>query len=103
MDPFEYGDPYIEWEETSASRDTEEVDEIDPLTEYLIEEKDMHVETLENLKNAVVKALITNHDFLSEEAESAVEESVVNEASIWDGNTDPNDLAKYLASDGAED
>ena len=43
---------------------------------------DMHVETLETLKDSVVKLLVSKHDFEVEEAE---------------------DLAKYLATEDDDD
>jgi hypothetical protein len=86
MDPFEYGDPYINWNEENDYK-----------------EEQVSMWSLEDLKSDVVKLLISEHDFLSEEAESAVEESLSQNEDAWNENAEAKDLAKFLASDGDDD
>ena len=54
---------------------------------------------LQELKDAVVKNLVTTHNFIVEEAETTVEESLTKDAGMWNVNASPEDIAKYLASD----
>lgn len=53
----------------------------------------------EDLKTEVAKLLVTNYDFLTEEADSAVEKSVAENTDMWNDNAEASDLANYLASD----
>lgn len=98
MDIFEYGDPYIEWNEEIAAQESNETEgsEMSSVPE-------MHVETLESLKAAVVKLLMSDYEFLVDEAEELVENSVDNNPDVWNENAEPADLAKYLASEDEED
>jgi len=103
MDPFEVGDPYIEWEEGNSSR--EEFNDSDPLTEFFIEEhsKMENVEELVTLKDEVVKLLMSNHDFSIEEAEEAVKDSTTSHPDMWNENADAGNLADFLASEDNDD
>lgn len=56
-------------------------------------------EMLEDLKTAVTNKLVTEHEFLIEEAETVVEGSMDENPDMWNENADANDLANYLASD----
>jgi len=58
---------------------------------------------LQEIKDAVVKLLVTEHDMLLEEAESAVEESITSEVGMWNVNAEAENIAKYLASDEDND
>lgn len=51
---------------------------------------------MEELRNKVAQTLITKFDFSTEDADEAIEGS---DAGIWTENSDPEDIAKYLASD----
>lgn len=64
--------------------------------------EDLHVKTLETLKDSVVKLLYSVYDFLWEDAEIKVEESVKSNPDLWHQNPDPDNLAKSLASDDAD-
>jgi hypothetical protein len=90
MNLFEVGDPYIEWEETNSTQ--EEV----PTEEY-------EVFDVQELCNDVVKILVAEHEFLLDDAEQAVEESVKAKPDIWNENADAKDLANFLASDGDDE
>jgi hypothetical protein len=59
---------------------------------------DTHIEDLEAIKSKVVSLLITRHDMLVEEAETVVEESMKH-ASMWHENTNPEELAEFLAEE----
>ena len=61
------------------------------------------MENLNDLKDSVSKILVTTHDFTIDEADEAVEESTTAKPELWNHNSDPNDLAKYLAEDEDED
>lgn len=58
---------------------------------------------MDELKVAVVKLLVTNHDFLMGEAEDAVDESFRLNPELWNDNAEAKDLAEYLASDEDND
>ncbi len=94
------GDPFVAWGEEVAARENLEM------------EMDMEEPAwLENLKNAVVKFLVFNHDFEMEEAETAVAEAykadtsgiMANTSGMWNENSSAEDLATYLASDDEDD
>lgn len=53
----------------------------------------------QELKTAVTNKLVTEHDFVIEEAEETVEESVSDKPDMWNENADVDSLAKFLASD----
>jgi hypothetical protein len=57
----------------------------------------------QELKDAVVKLLVTEHEFLIEDAEEAVAESFSTKPELWNENADAKDLANFLASDGEDD
>lgn len=54
---------------------------------------------LEDLKSAVIKLLVLEHDFLQAEAEETVDDSVEVKPDFWNENAIPEDLANLLASD----
>lgn len=59
---------------------------------------------LQELKDAVVKVLMMDHDFLMEEAEQKVDEhSRSSESEMWNENADASQLAEYLASDESDE
>lgn len=58
---------------------------------------------LNNLKDTVTKILVTRYDFTVDEADDVVNDSVVAKPELWHHNSDPADLAKYLAEDDDED
>jgi SpoU rRNA methylase family enzyme len=58
---------------------------------------------IEDLKDRVVSLLVSDYDFLMEEAEEAVKDSQFNSPDMWDVNATPEDLAKYLASDESDE
>lgn len=58
---------------------------------------------LQDLKETVIKLLVSDFEFLMEEAETAVEESSSEDPAIWSENADPEDLANFLASDEVDD
>lgn len=94
MDPFNYGDPYIEWNEENSAKEVYEENETGEV---------LRMSNLDVLKETVVKLLITTHDFSEDEAESSVEESCSNEPGMWSVNAEAEEIAKYLASDEASD
>lgn len=51
------------------------------------------------LKASVVKILVMENDFTSDEAEEAVNEAAADKPDLWSENADPKDLANFLASD----
>lgn len=53
---------------------------------------------LEELKAAVNKLLLNQHDFEPDEAEETIEQSVAESPHIWNENAIPEDLANFLAS-----
>ncbi|MFY3742203.1 MAG: hypothetical protein HMLIMOIP_002667 [Candidatus Nitrosomirales archaeon] len=55
------------------------------------------------LKGRVTTLLVSEHEFLIEDAEEAVKESFASRPELWGENADPNDLAKFLASDENDD
>jgi hypothetical protein len=97
MDPFEIGDPYVEWEEVNAAQEPR-VNDTDLLTEFFIEEH-RNMFDMSALRDEVVKILMSNHDFLVNDAEEAVQESVSKNPDFWNENADANDLANVLAED----
>lgn len=92
---FDYGDPYIEWNEEIEAREV-------PEENNEIEETSMAME-LEQIKSEVIKILISDFDFLGEEANEAVEESVRLQGDKWHENSDPKALAEYLASEDGDE
>lgn len=58
---------------------------------------------LDTLKETVIKLLITDHGFTIDEAEESVSESMRLKPELWGENSDPNDLANFLASDENDD
>lgn len=91
MDP-EYGDPYINWGEENAAREDFDNETEEPTKGY-------EVFDLQSFRDEVVKLLVTENDFTSEEAESAVEEDINNNFDRWNENADARQLAEFLASD----
>lgn len=61
-----------------------------------------HVETLESLKDSVVKLLVAEYEFTIDDAEEAVETSVEKHEPMWNENAEAKDLAKFLASDESD-
>jgi hypothetical protein len=57
---------------------------------------------MSELSESVINLLVSDHDFLIEEAEAAVDKSTDSNPEMWNENSDANDLASYLA-DEAED
>lgn len=57
---------------------------------------------LEELKAAVNKLLLSQHDFEPEDAEEMIEQSAVESPHIWNENAIPEDLANFLASGEAD-
>jgi hypothetical protein len=61
------------------------------------EGKEMPIDVA-TLKLEVAKLLVTKHDFLDmDEANSTIEESLVESPMMWHENADPGELANYLA------
>ncbi len=58
---------------------------------------------LQELNDSVTKLLITDYEFLSEEAEEAITHLKANHPGMWNENASPEDLAKFLASDESDD
>lgn len=58
---------------------------------------------LSELKDSVTKILITSYDFTVDEADDTVNDSAAAKPELWHHNSDPNDLAKYLAEEDDED
>lgn len=58
---------------------------------------------LEELQETVIKLLQTEYDVDVDEAEDLVRESVGSRPELWHENSDPSDLAKFLASDDEDD
>ncbi len=83
MDLYDYGDPFVAWQEEDASREEYEGDEMN----------------VEDIKTEVVKILITKYDFLENVAESTVEDHVRDNPSDWHENSDAEQLAEFLAED----
>jgi len=98
LNPFEVGDPFIEWNEEVSAREDNEFEE-----NAMANVPDMHVETLETLKDSVVKLLVSKHDFEVEEAEEYVEDSVTKNPDLWHDDAEAEDLAKYLATEDDDD
>jgi hypothetical protein len=86
---YEYGDPFVEWEEENASR------------EELPTEEEMP--SIDELKETVMKLLQTEFDFTVDDAEEAVTDSVADNPEMWNENADADSLAKFLASDSSDD
>lgn len=57
----------------------------------------------DELKETVFKILVSEHDMSTEDAEEAVETSLNSRPELWHENTDPKDLANFLASDDDDD
>ena len=91
---YEIGDPHIEWEEANSAREPYPDDS---------EELEMDTIPFENLKNAVVKFLVSDYDLTMDEAEEMVSESTLENPEMWNDNAEAKDLAKYLASEGNDD
>lgn len=111
MDPFEIGDPYIEWAEENAAKETEylyEYNDSDKTYAVTIKEKKMAnvVDNFDNiqakLKGEVTTLLVTQHDFTMDEAEEAVNESFADKPDLWNENAEARDLANFLASEDDE-
>jgi len=98
--PFDVGDPYIEWAEENASREPELAEEL-----FIRENSSMeYVQVMETMKNDVVNLLVAQYDFTIEEAEETVGESAsVAHQDMWNENANPADLAKFLASEDSDD
>lgn len=96
MDPFEVGDPYVEWNETNAAQEL-------PVNEFeLLEDsftKGYVMFDISELRDSVVKLLISEHDFLVDDAEETVQDSVSTNPDFWNENADVSDLANSLAND----
>jgi hypothetical protein len=90
---YSASDPHVEWNETNSAQESVEND---------IEENDM-TDVHESIQDKVIKILISEHDHLPEEAQEAVEESIRVEPDLWHENADSEAIAKYLASDEADD
>ena len=58
---------------------------------------------VQELKDAVIKLLVAEHEFLIDDAETAVTDSYDERPELWTEKADANDLAKFLASDGDDD
>ncbi len=84
---FEYGDPYVEWQEENSSREDYEGDD---------------AMTIDELKAEVAKILVVKYDYLENVADSSVEESVKNDPDNWHENSDPESLAEAIADDDDE-
>jgi hypothetical protein len=96
----EYGDPYVNWNEENDHAMEREFDDTEVINQGVHKmETELDYEELEALKNKVVELLVSEHDMLIEEAESAVEESSSEKKSLWHENAEASDLAKLLASD----
>lgn len=97
MDPFEVGDPFVEWEELNASLDPqEETIEENPVSDV----QENNLEAIQSkLKGEVTTRLVTHHDFTIDEAEEKVNESFEARPDFWHENADAKDLAKSLADD----
>jgi hypothetical protein len=78
---------------------------IEPLTNIYTKEKQMTDQTtsqefnVESLKADVVKILVSEHDFLLDDAADSVEESFKGNNDMWNENASAADLAKYLAAE----
>lgn len=90
MNPFDVGDPYIEWGEENASREPNDL-----LTEYFIKEKNKM--TQDELKESVIKILVAEYDFTNDDAEETITESISDHPDFWNENAMPESLAKALA------
>lgn len=101
MNPFEIGDPYIEWNEENAAQEFN--NDFNEIVEERLEEKRMSDVAIKRLEDAVIKLLVSNHDFDLDEAEEKVETSVVENEDMWNENAVPEDLAKYLASEESDE
>ncbi len=70
--------------------------------EYQVSDETVEVPVaFEQMKQKVTEILVAEYDLLIEEAETVVEESATNKPELW--FADPNDLAKFLASDDDDD
>lgn len=92
-----YGDPFIEWNEEISAREGElpEDQEIRAIEGAIME--------LQELKDAVIKVLVTGHDFTHEEATEKVDEHAGKDPDMWTENAIPESLASFLASDDDDD
>lgn len=54
---------------------------------------------MRELKDAVVKILVAEYEFLLDDAENAVDDSLRDDSQMWTENAEPKDLAKYLATE----
>lgn len=70
--------------------------------DYNLEKKEVKMELTE-LKDAVINALVSDHDFLVEDASTMVDDSMSYSTGLWHENADPNELANILDSDDDED
>ncbi len=87
MDPFDYGDPYVEWQEANAALEEFEGDD---------------VMNIEDLKAEVSKILVVKYDYLENVADSTVEEAVKTDPDNWHENSDAEALAEALAEEDDE-
>ena len=87
---YEYGDPYVEWQEENSAQECNESEEQENMFDVLV------------LNDDVVKLLMSEYDFLLEDAEEAVDESVKTKPDYWNENASAEDLAKSLATDDDE-
>lgn len=58
---------------------------------------------MSDLRVSVINLLVSDHDFLIEEAEAAVENSENSHPEMWNENSDANDLASYLAEESDDE
>jgi hypothetical protein len=59
--------------------------------------------TVSEIKDSVVKILVTEYDYLLEDAETAVDVSMGQDPEMWNEKSDAKDLANYLASDDGDE
>ncbi len=57
----------------------------------------------EQLVDEVTKILMRDHSFTPEDAEEAISNAYDDDPEMWNDNANPEDLAKYVASDGDTD
>lgn len=86
MDLYEYGDPYVDWNEENSAKETPEMPDFN----------------IEELKTKVQNLLVSTYDFSIDDAEESVNDSLKEHDDMWNENADPNELAKFLASDEAD-
>lgn len=57
---------------------------------------------MENLQDQVTALLVSQYDMLIDEAEDVVKASIAEDGSMWNDNSDAEDIAEFLASDDDE-